>query len=37
MVAAALARIVRRYQRAWNAHEVLLVGYSFGAGILPAA
>jgi type IV secretory pathway VirJ component len=36
-VAADLARIVRHYQEAWNAREVLLVGYSFGAGILPFA
>jgi type IV secretory pathway VirJ component len=36
-VAADLARIVRHYQEAWNAREVLLVGYSFGAGVLPFA
>ena len=36
-VAADLARIIRHYQAAWSAHEVLLVGYSFGAGILPFA
>jgi type IV secretory pathway VirJ component len=31
-----LARIIRHYQQAWSAREVLLIGYSFGAGILPA-
>ena len=36
-VAADLARIIRYYQAAWSAREVLLVGYSFGAGILPFA
>jgi type IV secretory pathway VirJ component len=36
-VAADLARIIRHYQQEWHAHEVLLVGYSFGAGILPFA
>ena len=36
-VAADLARIVRHYQREWKAHDVLLVGYSFGAGVLPFA
>jgi type IV secretory pathway VirJ component len=35
-VAADLARIVRHYQETWNAPDVLLIGYSFGAGILPA-
>jgi type IV secretory pathway VirJ component len=35
-VASDLARIMRHYQQEWNAREVLLVGYSFGAGILPA-
>jgi type IV secretory pathway VirJ component len=35
-VASDLARIVHYYQQAWNARDVLLVGYSFGAGILPA-
>jgi type IV secretory pathway VirJ component len=34
--AADLARIVRHYQQAWGLRDVLLVGYSFGAGILPA-
>ena len=36
-VAADLARIIRYYQEAWSAQQVLLVGYSFGAGILPFA
>ncbi len=36
-VAADLARIIRHYQEEWDAREVLLVGYSFGAGILPFA
>jgi type IV secretory pathway VirJ component len=35
-VAADLARIIRHYRDTWQAPEVLLVGYSFGAGILPA-
>ncbi len=30
-----LARILRHYQRAWNKNEVLLVGYSLGADVLP--
>ena len=30
-----LERIVRHYAAAWHAHRVLLVGYSFGADILP--
>jgi type IV secretory pathway VirJ component len=36
-VAADLARILRHYEDEWGAHEALLVGYSFGAGILPFA
>lgn len=36
-VAADLGRIIRHYQAAWSAPDVLLVGYSFGAGILPFA
>src|SRR5262245_24038810 len=36
-VAGDLARIIRHYGNEWNAPDVLLVGYSFGAGILPAA
>jgi type IV secretory pathway VirJ component len=31
-----LARILRHYREAWGANDVLLIGYSFGAGILPA-
>ncbi len=30
-----LARIIERYQRAWGTRRVLLVGYSFGADVLP--
>ena len=37
VVAADLARIIRHFQRQWNAHEAVLVGYSFGAGVLPFA
>jgi type IV secretory pathway VirJ component len=37
IVAVDLARIIRHYQKRWNARQVLLVGYSFGAGILPFA
>ncbi|MBS0395197.1 MAG: virulence factor family protein [Proteobacteria bacterium] len=33
--AADLERIVRRYSAAWQRREVLLVGYSFGADVLP--
>lgn len=36
-VAADLARILRHYRATWGARRVLLVGYSFGAGILPFA
>ncbi|MGE0213784.1 MAG: virulence factor family protein [Parvibaculaceae bacterium] len=31
-----LARIIAYYRKAWNVRRVLLVGYSFGADILPA-
>ncbi|HEV7247164.1 MAG TPA: AcvB/VirJ family lysyl-phosphatidylglycerol hydrolase [Shinella sp.] len=31
-----LARIVDTYRKTWNVKHVLLVGYSFGADILPA-
>src|SRR5690606_16108426 len=31
-----LGRIIDSYRRQWNVHHVLLVGYSFGADILPA-
>ena len=30
-----LARILRHYQRAWNKNNVLLIGYSLGADVLP--
>jgi type IV secretory pathway VirJ component len=30
-------RILRHYRTRWNVRHVLLVGYSFGAGILPFA
>jgi len=30
-----LARILRHYRRAWNKTDVLLVGYSLGAEVLP--
>lgn len=33
--AAALARIVRHYTAAWHVARVVLVGYSFGADVLP--
>ena len=36
-VAADLARIIRHYAKEWDAHQALLVGYSFGADILPFA
>jgi type IV secretory pathway VirJ component len=32
-----LARIIRHYSRRWGATRVVLVGYSFGADVLPAA
>ncbi|UJW75100.1 virulence factor family protein [Rhizobium sp. SL42] len=32
-----LAEIIHTYGKRWNVHHVLLVGYSFGADILPAA
>lgn len=31
-----LARIIRGYQQKWKARKVLLIGYSFGADVLPA-
>jgi len=37
VVAADLARILRHYRARWGVKRVLLVGYSFGAGILPFA
>ena len=36
-VAADLAGILRHYGEAWNAKQVALIGYSFGAGIVPFA
>ena len=36
-VAADLARIVRHYGDAWSVKQVALIGYSFGAGIVPFA
>ncbi len=36
-VADDLARIVEHYAAAWGTPEVALIGYSFGAGILPFA
>ncbi len=36
-VAADLARILRHYCARWDTRRVLLIGYSFGAGILPFA
>jgi len=31
-----LSRIIRAYRKQWNVSHVLLIGYSFGADILPA-
>jgi len=31
-----LAKIIRVYEKRWNVHHILLVGYSFGADVLPA-
>ncbi|MDO1580983.1 virulence factor family protein [Rhizobium oryzicola] len=31
-----LSRIIRAYRKQWNVSNVLLIGYSFGADILPA-
>ena len=36
-IAADLDTIVRHYQAAWGLKRVLLIGYSFGADVLPAA
>lgn len=36
-VASDLARIVDHYTKAWNVGHVALIGYSFGADVLPAA
>ncbi|SMF70529.1 Type IV secretory pathway, VirJ component [Tistlia consotensis] len=35
-VAADLSRVLRHYRKAWAVDRVLLIGYSFGADILPA-
>ncbi len=35
-VADDLDRIIRNYRREWNVKHVLLIGYSFGADVLPA-
>lgn len=35
--AADLARIIEHYSRLWHARQVVLVGYSFGADVLPGA
>ncbi|ATN36167.1 type IV secretory pathway protein AcvB [Rhizobium sp. ACO-34A] len=32
-----LERIIHAYKKRWNVHHVLLIGYSFGADILPAS
>jgi type IV secretory pathway VirJ component len=37
VIARDLAGIIDDYGRRWNRDEVILVGYSFGAGVLPAA
>lgn len=34
--AADLSRIIRTYRKQWNVKNVMLVGYSFGADILPS-
>ncbi len=36
-VATDLQRILRHYQAAWGLKDVLLIGYSFGADVLPGA
>jgi type IV secretory pathway VirJ component len=36
-VAADLDRVIRAYQAKWGIHSVVLVGYSFGADVLPFA
>jgi type IV secretory pathway VirJ component len=36
-VALDLARILRHYRERWGTREVILVGYSFGAGVVPFA
>ncbi|MBP1852057.1 virulence factor family protein [Rhizobium halophytocola] len=32
-----LARIISTYQKRWHVHHVVLIGYSFGADVLPAS
>lgn len=34
--AADLSRIIRAYRKQWNVSRVLLIGYSFGADVLPS-
>jgi type IV secretory pathway VirJ component len=36
-VAADLAEIIRHYGDAWGTHEVAVIGYSFGAAVVPFA
>lgn len=36
-IAADLKRIIDHYSDAWQVHSVVLIGYSFGADVLPAA
>lgn len=36
-IAADLDRIIDHYTEAWQVHKVVLIGYSFGADVLPAA
>lgn len=36
-VAADLARLIEHYRAAWGLNEIVLVGYSFGANIVPFA
>jgi len=36
-IASDLSQIIRHYGSAWGTNKVVLVGYSFGAGILPFA
>lgn len=32
-----LSRVIADYQRRWGAHQVILIGYSFGADVMPFA
>jgi type IV secretory pathway VirJ component len=36
-VAAVLTTLIKNYQKLWNRKKVLLVGYSFGADVMPFA